>query len=318
MSNDLILVALSTFAERDRRALELLEASGHPYRIHGTGKRITPAEILREGADAAVILAGVEPYDAATLAQLPALRCISRCGVGVDAIDLGAARERKITVVNTPLVPTAAVAELALAMFLALSRNLRPQAELMKARRWERTTAHLLGARTVGLIGLGRIGQRVAELCRAFGAKVLAYDPLAGPALAQRLDIDLVSCERLLREADIVSLHASGTAEHPLLIRAPELAKMKRGAIFVNLARGEMVNEAALVEALRSGHLAGAGLDVFAEEPYKGPLCDFEQVILTPHSATLPVETRAAMEVECVQNGLRFLAGELGPDQRVV
>lgn len=318
MSDSLIFVALSTFAEHDRRPIELLEASGHPYRIHRTGKRITTSEILREGADAVVILAGVEPYDAATLERLPALRCISRCGVGVDAIDLGAARDRAITVVNTPHVPTAAVAELALAMFLALSRSLRPQANLMQARRWERKTAHLLGARTVGLVGLGRIGQRVARLCRAFDARVLAFDPLADPALARSLDVQLVSRERLLQEADIVSLHASRNAEQKALIGKPEFAQMKRGAILVNLARGEMVDEAALVEALRSGHLGGAGLDVFAEEPYSGPLCDFEQVILTPHSATMPVETRAAMELACVQNGIRFLAGELLSEERVV
>lgn len=318
MSDRLIFVALSTFAAQDRRPLELLDASRYPYRIHGTGKRITPAEIVRDAADAVVILAGVEPYDDATLAQLPALRCISRCGVGVDAIDLDAARGRGITVVNTPHVPTAAVAELALAMFLALCRNLRPQANLMQARRWERTTAHLLGGRTVGLIGLGRIGQRVAQLCGAFGARVLAFDPLADPALGRSLDVALVSRDDLLREADIVSLHASRNARQPVLIGASELAAMKRGSILVNLARGEMVDDAALADALRSGHLAGAGLDVFAEEPYAGPLCDFEQVILTPHSATMPVETRVAMELECVQNGIRFLAGELGADERVV
>lgn len=318
MSDDLILVALSTFAEHDRRPLELLQASGHPYCIHSTGKRITRAEILSEGADAAVIVAGVEPYDAETLAKLPALRCISRCGVGVDAIDLAAAKERRVTVLNTPSVPTVAVAELALAMFLALSRNLLPQTSFMRARRWERLTAHLLQGRTVGLIGLGRIGQRVARLCSAFEAKVLAFDPLADPVTAHSLGVELVPCEQLLREADIVSLHASRIADHPFVIGTHEIATMKHGAILVNVARGGMVDEPALLEALRSGRLSGAGLDVFAEEPYQGPLCDFEQVILTPHSATLPVETRTAMEIECVRNGLRFLAGEIKPDERVV
>jgi len=316
--NDLIFVALSTFAADDRRPLDQLEASGHPFRLHRTGKRITTAELLRDGTDAAVILAGVEPYDSATLAQLPALGCISRCGVGVDGIDLSAARQRGVAVANTPGIPTEAVAELALAMFLALSRNLRLQANLMQARRWERTTAHLLAGRTVGLIGLGRIGQRVAQLCRAFNVQVLAYDPLADKALARGLSVVLVAKEQLLREADIVSLHASRSAEQLVLIGTAELAVMKRGAILVNLARGEMVDEGALVEALRSGQLAGAGLDVFGAEPYQGPLCDFEQVILTPHSATLTVETRAAMELQCVKNALQFLAGNLPGERRVI
>lgn len=316
--NDLIFVALSTFAADDRRPLDRLEASGHPFRLHRTGKRITTAELLRDGTDAAVILAGVEPYDSATLAQLPALRCISRCGVGVDAIDLDAAQQRSVVVSNTPNIPTEAVAELALAMLLALSRNLCLQAKLMRARRWERTAAHLLAGRTVGLIGLGRIGQRVAQLCCAFDARVLAYDPLSDAALARELGVSLVAQELLLREADFVSLHASRHAEQPVLIGPAELAMMKRGAVLLNLARGEMVDEGALVEALRSGQLGGAGLDVFGAEPYQGPLCDFEQVILTPHSATLTVETRAAMELQCVENAFQFLAGDLPGERRVV
>ncbi len=316
--NDLIFVALSTFAVEDRRPLELLEASGYPFRLHLTGKRITSAELLRDGIGAAVILAGVEPYDSGTLAQLPALRCISRCGVGVDAIDLSAARQRGVAVTNTPGIPTEAVAELALAMFLSLSRNLRLQANLMQARRWERTSAHLLAGRTIGLIGLGRIGQRVAKLCLNFNVQVLAYDHLADAALAHSLGVALVSREQLLREADIVSLHASRNAEQPVLIGSVELAMMKRGAILVNLARGEMVDEGALVEALRSGQIAGAGIDVFCAEPYQGPLCDFEQVILTPHSATLTAETRAAMELQCVENALQFLADNLVEERRVV
>lgn len=316
--SDLIFVALSTFAAEDRLPLDRLEASGYPFRLHRTGKRITTAELLRDGADASIILAGVEPYDSATLAKLPVLRCISRCGIGVDAIDLVEAQQRGVTVANTPGIPTEAVGELALAMFLDLSRNLRMQANLMQARRWERTTAHLLAGRTVGLIGFGRTGQRVAQLCRAFNVRILAYDPLADAVQAHSFGVSLVAKEQLLREADIISIHASRIAEHPVLIGSEELAKMKRGAILVNLARGEMVDEIALVEALRSGQLSGAGLDVFSAEPYHGPLCDFEQVILTPHSATNTVETRANMELQCLENGLDFLAGKLADERRVI
>lgn len=316
--NDLIYIALSTFAVDDRRPLDLLEASGYPYRIHSTGKRITTAELLRDGKDAAVILAGVESYSSETLAQLPALRCISRCGVGVDAINLEAAQQGGIAVANTPGIPTDAVAELALALFLALGRNLHVQANLMQARRWERVTAHLLSGRTVGLIGLGNIGQRVAQLCLAFNARVLAYDPLANAVMARDLGVSLVTKEQLLRESDIVSLHASKSAAQSVLIGAAELSVMKRGAVLVNLARGDMVDEAALVNALNSGQLSGAGLDVFGAEPYTGTLCDFEQVILTPHSATNTIETRSAMELQCVENALRFLGGNLARECHVI
>jgi D-3-phosphoglycerate dehydrogenase / 2-oxoglutarate reductase len=317
LTGDLIFVALSTFAERDRRPLDLLEGSSRPFRIHATGKRITPPELIRDGADAAVVIAGVEPYEAPTLDRLPSLRCIMRCGVGVDAVDLAAAKQRGIAVMNTPDAPTAAVAELALTMFLALSRNIRPQANSMARREWTRVEAHLLTGRTVGLVGLGRIGRRVAELTHAFGARILATDPLADPVIARSVSTDLVPLERLLEQSDIVSLHASRAVDAPLALGDAELARMKRGALIVNLARGGMVDETALVNALRCGHLAGAALDVFTREPYTGPLSEFDNVILTPHSATNTVETRASMELECVEKALRFLEGRIHPEERV-
>lgn len=303
--NDLIFVALSTFSAEDAAPLEKLRSSGFPLRIHSTGKRITREELVRDGADASVILAGVEPYDADTLSRLPALRCISRCGVGVDAIDHAAARERKVTILNTPGIPTQAVAELAMTMILALCRNLLRQNDLMRARKWERVPANLLGGRTVGIFGLGQIGMRVARLCQAFDAQVVACDPKVKEAPG----IPIVSKEELLRDADIVTIHASRSPGETVLIGAAELAAMKAGALLVNLARGDMIDEQALVQALASGHIAGAGLDVFPAEPYSGPLCDFNQVILTPHSATLTRETRVAMELMCVENALSFLKG---------
>lgn len=315
-----VFVALSTFIEFDKRPLELLERSGHQFRIHATGKgkRITTQELLRDGRDATVIVAGVEPYDAATLEQLPALRCISRCGVGVDAIDLDDARRRGIAVAITPKIPTQAVAEMALTFFLALSRNLRKQANVMASGSWERLSAHLLSGRIVGLIGFGRIGQRVAQLCRAFDAKVIAHDPMGNQEVARSLGVSLVSMERLLRESDIVSVHASKGPSQSALLGAPQFAAMKPGVVFVNLARGGMVDEDALLQSLQSGQVGGAALDVFAQEPYRGPLADFDQVILTPHSSTLTVETRAAMELQSVENALAFIAGEISANRRVI
>ena len=302
-----IFVALSSFGEHDEGPLELLKASGYPYKIHNTGKRITSAELLSNAFDASVILAGVESYDAKALESLPNLRCISRCGVGIDSIDMQAAKQRSIEVLNTPGIPTQAVAELALTMFLALSRNLPRQIDSMRDCRWERLETHLLSGKIVGLIGLGSIGQRVAELCNAFGAKVIAFDPFALKSIAEKINVSLVSKEQLLVAADIISLHASKGADKTFLIDVNELNLMKYGAYLVNLARGEMVNESALIDALHAGKLAGAGLDVFGEEPYKGPLCNFKQVILTPHSATNTIETRSNMELKCVQNALQFL-----------
>lgn len=318
MSSDLIFVALSTFAERDKTPLERLQRSGIPFLVHTTGKRITTSELLESGRDATVVIAGVEPYDARTLGALPRLRCISRVGVGVDAIDLAVAKARGVAVLNTPDVPTAAVAELALSMMLSLSRNLVPQTNAMRERRWRRLESHLIGGKTVGLIGLGRIGRRVARLARAFGAQVIANDPFIDSSDARAEEVHLVNLPQLLATADIVSIHAAQSKTNPLVLGAEAFAGMKRGALLVNLARGSMIDEDALILALQSGQLAGAGLDVFSREPYSGPLCDLTNVILTPHSATMPVETRAAMELEAVEKAVAFLAGRLSADDAVV
>ena len=306
MKNE-IFVALSSFAENDGRPLELLKSSGYPFKIHNTGKRITTLELLHNGGEAAVILAVVETYNAQTFEGLPNLRCISRCGVGVDAIDLDVAKQNGVEVLNTPGIPTEAVAELALTMFLALSRNLPRQINSMRESKWERLETHLLSGKIIGLIGFGSIGQRVAELCIAFGAKVIATDPLLASSIAEKMNVSLVTKEQLLGLADIVSLHASKNSDKSFLLGANEFNLMKKGAYFVNLARGDMVDELALIDALNSGKIAGAGLDVFEEEPYKGSRCQYEQVILTPHSATNTIETRSNMELKCVQNALQFL-----------
>lgn len=313
-----IFVALSTFAADDNRPLEILQESGFSYKIHKTGKRITTEELLRDATDSEVIVAGVEPYDRFLLDKLLVLRCISRCGVGVDAIDLEAAREKNITVANTPTIPVQAVAELALTMFLSLSRNIVTQSNILKQGRWEKLTGHLLAGRTVGLIGFGRIGQRVAELCKAFGSDVIVFDPYVNPELAKKTGVLLVSKSQLLETADIVSLHASKTSDTTVLIGGEELNLMKQDAILVNLSRGEMVDEVALLEVLEKGKLKGVGLDVFNTEPYQGPFYKFDRVLVTPHSATLTYETRSAMEIQCIENAIAFLKGELDLGRLVI
>lgn len=314
----MIFVTLSTFSEYDDAPTQALKSSGVPWRIHSTGKRITTAELLAQGQDASVVIAGVEPYDRATLEALPNLRCICRLGVGVDAVDLVAARELGIVVTNTPDGPTDAVAELALTMMLALSRNVPRQGVAARAREWKRLESHLLGRRRVGIIGLGRIGRRVVELVRAFGSDVWAVDPVADAGWCAANGVTMAPLEDLLAQCGVISIHAARLADAPLRLGVAEIGRMKRGAILINLGRGDMVDESALHSALVSGHLFGAGLDVYAQEPYAGALCDLDNVLLTPHSATLPVETRTSMERECVRQALAFLAGTLAADDRVI
>lgn len=306
---DRIFVTLSSFAEHDSSPVEMIESSGVAYAINPSGKRITPGELLSEGASATVLIAGVEPYDAGMFDGLGKLRCISRCGAGVDAIDLAEARRRGITVLNTPDAPTQAVAELAVAMMLGISRRFVAHRDHFRRHEWTRLETHMLRGRTVGVVGLGRIGREVVRLVTAFGAHVLGSDPVADDSWAAGAGVELTDLDDLVRRSDIVTLHAARGSGNPVILGPDEIRSMREGAVVINLARGGMVDERALADALRSGRLAGAGLDVFGEEPYSGELCDLDNVILTPHSATLAVECRVAMEREAVQNALAFIAG---------
>jgi D-3-phosphoglycerate dehydrogenase len=313
-----IFIALSTFSEFDKAPLELLKGSGIPFSIHATGKRITKEELLTTAKHATVIVAGVEPYDEDVFSGLSVLQCIVRCGVGVDAIDLEAARKKNVTVLNTPHIPALAVAELALAMYLSLSRNLRPQANSMGLKKWERFPSHLLSHKTIGIIGFGKIGRKIAELLAPFQVRLMVCDPFIDEDIVREFDAVAVDKDTILRSSDIVSVHASKTKNGSVILGRDEYAIMKKGALLVNLSRGGIIDEEALIEALDSGHLGGAGLDVFAQEPYTGRLCEFENVVLTPHSATLPVETRTAMELECIDKALRFLRFQIREEEKVI
>ncbi len=304
-----ILVTLSTFGEYSREPLLMLEQSGFAFRTNPYGRRMKPSEVVSLGQPCKAVVAGVEEYAAATLAQLPNLRCISRCGTGIDSIDLAEAERRGIAVLNTPDAPTQAVAELTLAMMLALLRQLPKVDSLMHERKWQRVPGRLLRGKTVGIIGLGRIGRRVAEIVQALGAVVIAVDPVPDAQWLAKHHVEMLGLSALLGRADIVSVHSGRSSDHPLYLGAKEIAQMKQGAWLINMARGDLVDDVALGEALDSGHLSGAGLDVFPQEPYDGPLCSNPRAILSPHQATLTIETRVAMETQAVENTIQFLRG---------
>ena len=252
------------------------------------------------------VIAGLEPYDAQVLEGLSDLKCISRCGVGVDNIDIEKAKERNIAVLNTPEVVVQPVAELTMALMLDLLRRVTAQSLAMRHKKWERLTGNLLFGKKVGVIGLGRIGRRVAELLRSWKIDVFGTDLYPDVQWAKVQGVKLLPLDKVLEDADIISLHLSMTDEHPFCLGDQEIARMKKGAFLINVARGALINEAALVNALSSNHLAGAGLDVFQQEPYTGLLCQMDNVVLTPHIATLTQESRSAMEIEAAQNIINF------------
>jgi len=307
MSLPRVYVALSTFAQEDKRPLEALKAGGFPFVLNIGGKRLTKPEVIQnlKGYDA--VIAGLEPYDREVLEALPQLKCISRCGVGIDNVDAAAAIESKIAVLNTPQVVVLPVAELTLGLMLDLSRRMTEHTELMRKGKWERLTGRDLAGKTVGIVGLGRIGRKVAQILRLLGVSVIACDIFPDAPWAAANKVELITLPELLKRSDIVTLHLSGAA-NCVLIGAAELAQMKKGSFLINVARGGFVDGSALVDALKNGQLGGAGLDVYSEEPYHGPLTQMSNVILTPHVGTLTLESRALMELEAVENLLGFLS----------
>lgn len=250
-----------------------------------------------ELADAdALIVRSATRVTAELLEAAPNLRVVGRAGVGVDNIDLDAATRRGVLVMNTPGGNAVSVAEHAFALMASLARKIPQLNAGIHAGRWEKSAGMgtELRGKTLGLVGLGRVGSEVALRARALDMRVLAHDPNVSEATARDAQVEMVTLERLLAESDYVSLHTALSAATAKLINAKTLAMCKRGAALINTARGELVDEAALAEALRSGKLSGAGLDVFAEEPPKNsPLIGMPNVIATPHVAG---STREAQE----------------------
>jgi D-3-phosphoglycerate dehydrogenase len=262
-----------------------------------------------EAADALIVRSAVQA-DAALLARAKKLRVIGRAGVGVDNIDLEAATRQGIAVMNTPGANAVAVAEQTIGMMLAMARHLCRADALMHAGRWEKKSLQgtELRGKTVGIIGLGRIGMEVARRARAFGTELIAHDPFVSVTVAKEQGIRLASLDELYGAADYITLHLGLTPQTAGMINAASIAKMKKGVRLVNCARGELVNEADLADALKGGHVASAAIDVFAEEPPKNsPLLAIENVVLTPHVGGSTQEAQEAVGVQIAQQVKEYL-----------
>jgi phosphoglycerate dehydrogenase-like enzyme len=276
---------------------DILENAGFEVAFPDDAIELMHPEKLKDnlcGIDA--VLAGMEPFTRSILEQSQ-LRVIARLGVGYDAIDIPAATEQGVAVTITAGANDQAVAEHTVAMMLAVARGFPSRDMMVRRGDWRRLTLGRLAGKTLGLIGLGRIGRSVVPKAQGIGMTVIATDPLADRAFADRHDVRLCSLDELLAESDVVSVHAPNTPDTENLINARTLARMKKGSILVNTARGNLVDEDALIHALNSGHLMGAALDVFKVEPLPltSPLVSMENVLLAPHMAGLDHESQSAM-----------------------
>jgi phosphoglycerate dehydrogenase-like enzyme len=247
------------------------------------------------------------------LRQLPDLRMIAVCGIGTDAVEAQAARELNIAVCNLPGRTAAIVAEHALGLMFAIAKRAWFQTNELKAGRWTRLDNVYLHGKTLGLVGAGHIAAHLARLAAALGMTVLAWTPHPSPQRAARLGVTFLPLDELLAASDVLSLHVPLTESTRGLIGAGELARLRPGALLVNTARGPIVDTAALVAALDSGHLAGAAIDVFDVEPLPAdhPLLRCQQVVLTPHNADQTPEGVELLNAGVVDNVLAFLAGRV-------
>ncbi len=305
----IIAITTSSFGKESGEPLEMLRAAGYTLILNPHGRKLTKPETIELVREADGLIAGTETLDREVLTQLPKLRVISRVGTAVDNVDQVCAAERCIPVFNTPDGPTDGVAELTLAGLLALLRRV-PQADA-SIRRGEfvKPMGRLLRGKTVAIVGLGRIGKALAKLLQPFAVTLLAVDPVRDEKFASQYNVRYVALEEALPLADVISLHLAGSPKNPLLGEA-QLAKMKAGAVLVNVARGGWVDENALLGALQSEKLGGAYLDVFAAEPYKGPLAGLENVVLTSHIGSYALECRIGMEVDAAQKVIEFFQKE--------
>lgn len=289
-----VLISTSSFNLDNFAQLSDLKNAGVEVKLNPFATRLTEGQVIDLlGTDTVGLIAGLEPLTKNVLQSAKSLKVIARVGTGLDSVDLAAAKQLGITVLNTPDAPTKAVAELTLAHILGLLRNVSQADRQIRVGVWKGLMGSLLETKTVGIVGFGRIGKRVATLISAFGASVIISD-----AQLKQSDYPNVELDELCIKSDILSLHLPYSEATHHIINEKQISQMKKGSYIVNISRGGLVDETALLTALKSGHLAGAALDCFEQEPYEGELSKLETVQITAHMGSYARETRDLMERE--------------------
>jgi len=297
-----IAITTSSFAEFSDEPLRLLDESNIAYRLNPNGRKLTEDETINMLHGCAGVAAGTEPLTACVMDASPVLKVISRCGVGMDNVDLKAAAERGIIICNTPDGPTLAVAELTLGYALAMLRKVNQMDRELREGVWKKRMGNILKGKKLGIIGFGRIGQAVASIFAPLGVEVAFNDSLVVSNVYRRMPLI-----ELLKWVDILSVHCSKSGGECSFFGAEQLAFMQPGSWIINASRGGILDEQVLYEMLKSGHLAGAAIDVFEQEPYDGRLKQLENVILTPHIGSYARESRIQMEMDTIKNLIEAL-----------
>ena len=306
-----ILTSPSSLGQISKEPFELLEKNGYEIINNPYGRKLTEDEVVEIAKDCIGIVAGVEPLTKKVMDALLNLRCISRVGVGMDSVDLDYAKQKGIVVVNTPDGPTRSVAEMSVAMTFSLLRKI-PQADAnIKKGIWKKEIGNLLFGKTIGIVGLGRIGKMVADMFSKLGNPVIGYDLFPDKDWAKQNSVKLVGLDELMSESDVISLHVPPNKDKSAIIGKDQLLKMKKSAFLINASRGGVVDETTLFDLLKRKEIAGAAIDVFSEEPYNGPFINLDNVVLTPHLGSYAAEGKLQMEIDAVNNLITVLKNEI-------
>lgn len=309
---DKILVTARSFRKTEGPHLQMIRDAGYDMLNSPLDRPLEPAELIDVVGEAVGIILGVDNFTADVYDHAPRLKVISRYGVGVDKVDIAAATAHGVAVTTTPGANSVAVAELAIALMFALARHIPYHDRMVKGGGWARVTGIELTGLTLGLIGLGRIGQEVAKRVAGFGMRVLYYDPVTLPeSLTAGLGVEYRPLESLLAESDVISLHLPFTPTTANMINRETLACLKPSALLINTSRGGLVDEQALYEALDAGRLGGAACDVFEKEPPGDiPLIQHDRFIAVPHIGSTTQQTTLRMGRMASENLLAVLRGE--------
>lgn len=302
-----ILISSKSFGKTGSEGIGILKNAGLEPVINTTGKKLNEDEFLKMADGVVGIIAGTEKITQKVISETDSLKVISRYGVGMDNVDLDTAYKKGVLVYNTPDAPTDAVAELTLSLILNLLRKISVLDSNIRKNTWKPALGNLLSDKIVGILGLGKIGKKVVQLLEPFNVEFLAYELKPDKSFTSKYKIKVVSLEEVLSNSDIITIHLPSTKESKHVIDSDAFSKMKQNTILINTARGDLIEEEALYKSLKNKKIAGAGLDVFENEPYSGKLKELDNTILTPHIGSSTVETRKTMDVESVNNLIKGL-----------
>lgn len=305
-----VFVSTQPFSTVSEVPMKLLLDNGISVKVNQYGRTITSTELAEEIGNSDVLIAGVEKITEEVLQKAPNLKLISRVGAGLDGINFDLCKKYGVRVAYTPDAPTLGVAELCVGMILDLNRKLTSANNNLKNGIWDKSMGNLIYGKTVGIIGMGRIGKSLVHLLSGFNVNFLAHDIIPDIAFGRLNKIEYVSKDELLEQSDIISIHTPLTKETIDLITSKELKMMKPNAILINTARGGIVRERDLHFALQEKIIAAAALDVFDEEPYMGELVKLDNCLLTSHMGAATIENRFDMELQATQEVICLLRDE--------